>query len=183
MTSPQPHGQFTSPGEVRFVRTLPGPIERIWEYLTDPEKRGRWLARGSIEPWVGGANRLEFHNTRLSGQPEQIPAKYAADCQDGCGFTGRITRWEPPHVLAHTWDEAGGTASEVTFELSPCSDGVTLVLTHRRLGDNHDQQISVGAGWHTHLAILLAKLRGTTPPAFWATHALLEKDYAVLLQQ
>ena len=24
------HGKFTGPAEVRLVRTLPGPIERIW---------------------------------------------------------------------------------------------------------------------------------------------------------
>ena len=28
-------GEFNGPAEVRLVRTLPGPIERIWDYLTD----------------------------------------------------------------------------------------------------------------------------------------------------
>ena len=26
---------------VRLERLLPGPIERVWTYLTDPEKRGK----------------------------------------------------------------------------------------------------------------------------------------------
>ena len=43
------HGQFTGPAEVRLVRTLPGPIERIWDYLTDSEKRSRWFAGGPME--------------------------------------------------------------------------------------------------------------------------------------
>ncbi len=174
-------GQFTAPGEVRFVRTLPGPIERVWDYLTDPEKRGRWLARGRIEPRVGGENYLEFHNTQLSGQPETVPAKYAENCQDGCNFSGRITRWEPPRVFAHTWTEVDGLASEVTFELTPDGENVTLLLVHRRLGENRDVMVSVSAGWHTHLAIFGAKLAGQTPPPFWSTHLALEQDYAARL--
>ena len=51
--------QFTAPGEIRIMRTLPGPAERIWTYLTDPEKRRRWFAGGTrgsvlsvITTWV-----------------------------------------------------------------------------------------------------------------------------------
>lgn len=179
----QPPGEFTAPGEIRFVRTLPGPIERVWEYLTDPEKRGRWLARGVVEPHVGGATVLEFHNCKLSGQPETVPAKYAADCQDGCSFQGRVTRWEPPRVFAHTWVEIDGEASEVTFELTPAGAGVTLLLVHRRLGRNSAMLTSVAAGWHTHLAILDAKLAGLPPPPFWNTHSGLEQEYARSIRQ
>ena len=182
MNSGHAYGEFTSPGELRFVRVLPGPIERVWESLTDPAKRGRWLAFGRIEPRIGGENHLEFHNTKLSAPGDDIPEKYVADCSDGCGFTGRITRWEPPRVLAHTWGEADGSASEVTFELSEAGDGrITLVLTHRRLGDSRDTLLSVSAGWHTHLAILLAELAGTPAPSFWSTHTQLESDYAMRL--
>ena len=54
------YGKFTTPAEVRIVRTLPGPIERIWEYLTDPEKRSRWFAGGPMELHVGGKVELFF---------------------------------------------------------------------------------------------------------------------------
>ena len=27
----------------RFERLFPGPIERVWEYLVDGEKRGKWV--------------------------------------------------------------------------------------------------------------------------------------------
>ena len=40
-------GKFTGPAEVRLVRILPGPIERVWEYLTDSEKRARWFGGGA----------------------------------------------------------------------------------------------------------------------------------------
>ena len=76
MKSNEQHGKFTGPGEVRLVRTLPGPIERIWEYLTDPEKRARWFAGGPMEPKKGGKMELFFLHKNLAPDetpPEDIP--------------------------------------------------------------------------------------------------------------
>lgn len=173
--------QFTGPGEVRLVRNLPGPIERVWAYLTEPDKRATWLARGPFEAKTGGRITLEFHNSKLSAPGDKIPAKYAADCQDGCNFTGRVVRCEPPRVLVHTWGEADGSESEVTFELAPDGGRVRFTLTHRRLGDNRAMLVGVSAGWHTHVAILVAQLEGTPAPSFWSTHTRLETDYEKLL--
>lgn len=172
--------RFSAPGEITLLRTLPGPIERVWAHLTDPEKRSRWLAHGRVEPHVGGVNHLEFHHATLTEHPEIVPEKYAADCQDGCHFTGRVTRWEPPRIFAHTWPESDGRESEVLFELESDGDRVLLRLTHHRLGDDRDFLIGAAAGWHTHFAILLAKLAGHPSPPFWATHAELEHVYARL---
>ena len=42
------YGTITEAGAIRFERLLPGPIERVWAYLTDPpsagpgSRRGRW---------------------------------------------------------------------------------------------------------------------------------------------
>ncbi|MSU24304.1 MAG: hypothetical protein EXS32_10835 [Opitutus sp.] len=47
-------GDFTTPAEVRLVRLLPGPIKRVWEFLTDPEKRARWFCGGVTEQKAGG---------------------------------------------------------------------------------------------------------------------------------
>ena len=33
------HGVITEAGAIRFERLLPGPIERVWDYLVDPAKR------------------------------------------------------------------------------------------------------------------------------------------------
>jgi hypothetical protein len=107
-----------------------------------------------------------------------VPEKYAADAQDGCHFTGRVTRWDPPFVFAHTWPESEGGESEVIFALTPEGDRVRLRLTHRRLSNDRAQLTSVAAGWHTHLTILIAKLEGRAPPAFWATHTQVEAAYA-----
>lgn len=35
-----------APLEVQFERVLPGPIERVWDYLTNPELVETWLDKG-----------------------------------------------------------------------------------------------------------------------------------------
>src|SRR5664279_1697249 len=64
-------GKFTTPAEVRLVRTLPGPIERVWEYLTDPEKRARKPAGalfgiGEIFPHAFDRSGQRAHETHFS---------------------------------------------------------------------------------------------------------------------
>jgi hypothetical protein len=54
--------------------------------------------------------------------------------------------------------------SHVTFELETHGDRVLLVLTHRRL--DRASMPKFGAGWHTHLGILLARLSGAEPEPF-----------------
>ncbi|MCB0082353.1 MAG: hypothetical protein KDE47_15545 [Caldilineaceae bacterium] len=39
------------------------------------------------------------------------------------------------------------------------------MLTHRRL--TAGTIASFGAGWHTHLAVLRARMQGTDAPTFW----------------
>ena len=108
---------------VRFQRVLPGPIERVWAYLTESEKRGRWLASGPMELRVGGQVELHFRHADLTPHVERPPDKYS-NCADGFTTYGHITRCDPPRLLSYTWDEKSGVASEVTFELSPQGDDV-----------------------------------------------------------
>lgn len=47
-------GTFTRPAAIPTVRTLPVRLERIWQYLTESErKRARRLAGGAPEQKVG----------------------------------------------------------------------------------------------------------------------------------
>lgn len=171
------HGQYPAPGEVRFVRHLPGPIERVWAFLTESEQRGRWLAAGAMDLRVGGRVELNFRHAELCPASDPVPEKYRELAADGHTVTGHITRCEAPRLLGFTWGDTDGSPSEVTFELTPEANGVRLVLTHRRLGDNRDHQASVSAGWHAHVAILIARLSGTPLPPFWSTHSRLEAEY------
>lgn len=177
MKTNEQHGKFTGPGEVRLVRTLPGPIERVWEYLTDPEKRARWFCGGVTEQKAGG--KVEFAMVHKNLAPNETPpAKYAHVQDPGVTFEGRVLRCEPPRLLVYTF---GSDDSEVTFELTPQGKQVLLVLTHRTRGDEERAELtSYASGWHTHLALLLALLEEKPWPAFWATHAKLLAEYEKL---
>src|ERR1043165_4504103 len=70
-------GELTAPGEIRIMRTLPGPIERLWQYLTDPEKGSRWFAGGPMELKVGGKLELFFHGKKIA--PDEVPPAQFAD--------------------------------------------------------------------------------------------------------
>jgi len=165
-------GKFTTPAEVRLVRTLPGPIERIWEYLVDPEKRARWFAGGPMEQKQGGKMELFFHHKNIA--PGETPPEKMKHVQDpGFKMPGTVLRWEPPRVLSYTFDED----SDVTFELTPQGKDVVLVLTHRARGEDLPFISGYASGWDTHFAILIALLEGTPPPPFWATHARLKVEY------
>jgi uncharacterized protein YndB with AHSA1/START domain len=168
-------GEHLEPGTVRFERLLPGPIERVWTYLTDSEKRGTWLAGGMMELWVGGTIELNFHHANLAAAPGPIPEKYKT-LEGGSTTRGRITRIEPPTLLSYTWVDKPGEESEVTFELESRDAQVMLTLTHRRL-NGRDELIGVSGGWHTHLEILGDLLRGKEPPAFWPLHMAMETEY------
>jgi uncharacterized protein YndB with AHSA1/START domain len=168
-------GEFTSPNEVRLVRLLPGPIERIWEFLTDPEKRARWFAGGTMEPRTGGKMQLVFRHSNLA--PDEVPpTEYAEVHNKGRTMDGRILRWEPPRVLSYTF---GSTAdSDVTFDLTPQGNQVLLVVTHRSRGEDIPDLPNFGSGWHSHLGLLIALLEGKARPPFWPTHTRLLADYS-----
>jgi uncharacterized protein YndB with AHSA1/START domain len=177
MNANEEHGKFTGPAEVRLVRTLPGPIERVWEYLTDPEKRARWLCGGILEQKAGG--KVEFAMVHKKLAPNETPPAKFAQVQDpGVTFEGRVLRCEPPRLLVYTF---GSDDSEVTFELTPQGKQVLLVLTHRTRGaEEMGELTNYASGWHTHFAHLLALLEGTPRPPFWSLHLKLVAEYEKL---
>jgi len=160
------------PGTVRFERLLPGPVERIWAYLTESDKRAKWFAAGEFDLRVGGRIELRFDHAELSGD-KIPPAKYKDMGKPK--FAGRITRLEPMRVLAHTWNMGGDT--EVTYELTPRGKDVLLTIVHRRLAPR-DLVVGVMGGWDVHTGILADVLNGVEPRPFWTTHSKLEKQYS-----
>lgn len=165
------YGVITSPDTVRIERLLPGPIERVWAYLTESGLRSQWLASGDMQLHSGGTIALTFRNSELTGNDGTPPPKYAQHaCQSE--MTATVLECDPPHLLRQTW----GKASEVCFTLTAEGAQVLLVLTHTRLPDRSNL-LSVSAGWHAHLEILIARLSGATPPGFWPLHTRLEAAY------
>jgi uncharacterized protein YndB with AHSA1/START domain len=184
------YGTMIATDTIRFERLLPGPIERIWAYLTDSDKRAQWLAAGPMALYPGGAMEFHFRNAELSRRDDgtsndcRAPEKYR-DYENAGSVYGRVLRCEPPRLLVYTWnhrgqDESEG-ASEVRFELAPQGDRVRLTLTHRRLLS--DGMLSTAAGWHTHLGILEDRLHDREMRPFWRTHTALEVEYENRLTQ
>jgi uncharacterized protein YndB with AHSA1/START domain len=153
----------------RIERLLPGPIERVWSYLTDPEKRRKWFGGGPMDLRAGGGVELQFRFSELSS--ETTPADQA----DACEVAGLVTKCEPPRLLSYTWGTEAD-ASEVSFELEARGERVLLVITHRGLR-NRGMVLKVASGWHTHLELLCDHLNDREPRPFWTTKTRLESEY------
>jgi len=127
---------FRAPG-VRFFRRLPGPVEKVWAHLTQPQQLPGWYDAGSaIEPREGGALSLNDGHIR-----------------------GVVTQWRPPVKFAHTWNvfAPGETVSAypesyVVLELAPEAGQVLLTLTHLPVLERFEPQNAMG--WASFLDIL-----------------------------
>lgn len=150
---------------LRFERLLDAPVERVWQFLVDPELRARWFMGGPTELRVGGTIGMTMAHDNLSDDDVPMPERYRA--QAGHSWSERIIRLEPPHLLAFTWDD--GAAGEVTFELAAAEGRTRLVLTHSGLRGREDA-LNFGGGWHSHLAVLARRLRDEGVADFWAVH-------------
>ena len=137
----------------------------------DPENPETYITVATTRP------ETMLGDTGVAVHPDDEPAppKYRSVSGEH-RMQGYITVCEPPHLLGLTWGEEQGVPSEVRFELSPQGSQVKLTVTHSRLS-SRDDMLSVSGGWHTHLAILRARLEGTAPPGFWRTHTRLEAAY------
>ncbi|GGH10832.1 ATPase [Alsobacter metallidurans] len=160
---------------IRIERVLPGPRERVWRYLTEPDLRRRWLAGGQFDLAQGGAVELEFHNNALTENDEPPPAEYAAHGGPST-LTGKVLACEPPAMLAFTWGEEPAS-SHVRFDLAEEGDKVRLTVTHSRVL-KPGMATSVSAGWHTHLDLLVAALEDRKHEGFWRSFARIQPFYA-----
>ncbi len=145
------YGVLTEPATLTIQRLLPGPIERVWAYLTEGELRRQWLAAGEMELKVGAPFEFVWRNDELSDPPGKRPAGFSEEHR----MQSRITELDPPRKLSFTWQGSG----DVSFELEPRGDRVLLTVIHRRL-PNRATLLKVGPGWHNHLDVLVACATG-----------------------
>lgn len=162
------YGVLTEPTTLTIQRFLPGPIERIWGYLTDSELRRKWLAAGDMKMEVGAPFTLTWRNNELMENPGTPPLGYSQEHS----MESRITELDPPNRITFTWYTSG----TVTFELSPRGERVLLTVIHRGI-PSRDVLLKVGPGWHSHLDVLVARVNGAKPQPFWDRFPLLQKEY------
>lgn len=162
------HGVLTEPATLKIQRLLPGPIERVWAYLTESDLRRQWLAAGEMEMHVGAPVDFVWRNDELTDPPGTRPPGFPAEHRMQC----QVTELDPPRKLAITWGSTGG----VSFELTPEGDEVLLTVIHRRVSDRATL-LNVSAGWHMHLDILVARMTDRQTPTFWDGWSRLKQDY------
>src|SRR3954464_6897374 len=100
------YGVLIEPATLKIERLLPGPIERVWAYLTESDLRRQWLAAGEMEMKVGTPFELVWRNNELTNPPGERPPGYSEEHR----MKSRITDFDPPHKLAFAW-EGGGEVS------------------------------------------------------------------------
>jgi uncharacterized protein YndB with AHSA1/START domain len=139
---------------VEFKRLIPGPIELAWDYLTKPELLRTWFADVTLEPRLGGAVTVHFHDHTCGGGT-------------GGGVHGTVREFRPPHVIAFTWIQQrlqpDGSSmeedeGEVRFELAEKGDKVLLTLLHSR--QTTEELLGHSAGWHAYLDNLESLMSG-----------------------
>lgn len=163
------YGLLTEPATLRIERLLPGPVERVWSYLTDSELRRIWLAAGAMEQTAGAPVELVWRNDELTDPPGARPEGFGDEHRMIC----EVMAIDAPHMLAISWGSTGG----VTFTLEEKGDEVLLTIVHKRVEDP-SVLLNVSAGWHSHVDVLEARLRGTTPVPHWDNFAQLRGVYA-----
>jgi uncharacterized protein YndB with AHSA1/START domain len=168
LTTLDAYGVLTEPATLKIQRLLPGPIERVWAYLTQSELRRQWLAAGQMEMKVGAPVEFVWRNDELTNPPGQRPPGFSEEQR----MQSRITELDPPRRLAIAWSGSG----DVSFELVPKGAEVLLTVIHSRLPDRATL-LRVGAGWHMHLDILVARATGKQPDPFWDGWSRLRQDY------
>ncbi|UIJ70731.1 SRPBCC family protein [Aurantimonas sp. HBX-1] len=163
--------------ELVFERRLEAPVERVWQFIVDPDLRARWFMAGPDDLRPGGTLGLTMDHDRLSDTPVPTPEPYRAYV--GHAWSERILAFEPPHRIAFTWEN--GAAGEVEIRLSADGAGTRLVLTHTGLR-GPDDAVNFGGGWQSHLAVLEKRVAGQGVADFWTLHAAAEQAIRAALE-
>ncbi|MGL5116703.1 MAG: SRPBCC family protein [Beijerinckiaceae bacterium] len=162
------YGELIEPTTLKIQRLLPGPIERVWAYLTASDLRRQWLAAGEMPTKVGAPFTLTWRNDELTDPPGARPEAFRAEEN----MESSVIACDPPHRLQFAWG-----AGDVLLELAERGDRVLLTVTHRRIVER-SSRLMIGAGWHAHLDILVARLSGKEPTTpFWDGWQRLREEY------
>jgi uncharacterized protein YndB with AHSA1/START domain len=146
--------------QVRFVRRLPHPVERVWAALTDPAELRMWWGATDLDLVDGGRFGLRWLNTDEHGNVATLD--------------GTITKLDPPRLLeisaawGFTGSDTPGTQTTLTWELDPDGDQTLLRFTNTVAAPTQPASTEgptsadtrTAAGWHLHLDALATILAG-----------------------
>src|SRR3954463_11071338 len=132
--------------ELRFVRELSHPVEKVWEAVTTPAGLAAWFPFDVVGERAAGAGlRFVFREG------------------EGADFTGSMVEFSPESVMELRWEGD----ETLRLELSGFEGGCVLTLINRF--DELGKAARDGAGWHTCLDVLEGSLAGSSvdAPARW----------------
>ncbi|CEA09113.1 hypothetical protein BN1051_02477 [Arthrobacter saudimassiliensis] len=132
---------------VVIARSLPHPIEEVWDALTDPGRLAVYLVEPEGDFRRGGEYRL----------PDNA--------------TGVIERCDPPRLLTVSWVPGHGQAGELEIRLAAEDSTTRIELRYASVrkrfvyADPGEEEWPAGPGWEFVLDRLAAYLEGslTTP--------------------
>ena len=101
------YGALSEPATLTIQRMLPGPIERVWAYLTESDLRSKWLASGDMELKVGAPFELVWRNSELTDPPGKRPEGFGEEHR----MESRILEIDPPRKLVFTWGKEDSDVS------------------------------------------------------------------------
>src|SRR3546814_4344941 len=87
------YAAIVAPQTVRLQRRLPGPSERVWDYLADSDLRRQWLAAGDMAGGEGSNFELVWRNDELTDPPGNKPEGFGGEHR----MRSTITAFDPPH--------------------------------------------------------------------------------------
>lgn len=165
-------GRFVATDTFVLERRLKAPIERVWAYITDGEKRARWFTGGDTLSAEGQAFSILFAHRNITD--ETPPERWAAMKSGEFTMTGRVLAYDPPNLLTITFGEKN--ISEVSFALRAVGEETVLTLTHSKIATGADARNYAG-GWTAHVETLGALLEGGPANRFWANVVAAHEAY------
>lgn len=173
------YGKLVDAQTVVFERLLPGPIERVFDFLWNEDKRKLWFTTGAMPTTPGEKFQMHWNHKSYSPNKSVAPDAMKEMDEKGHSSTNTLLVYDPPHRLVFTFGEGKygpDHATEVEFRLKPQGDKVLLTLTHSKIPER-SYALGVSGGWHAHLDVLEYQLKGETPPGFWDIWRNYENAY------
>src|SRR3954451_18926932 len=132
--------------ELRFVRELSHPVQKVWEAVTSPEGLSAWVP-------------VDVVGERATGAPLRSVFREG----EGEDFTGSMVEFTPESAVELAWDDD----ETLRMELAPAGSGCVLTLINRF--DEVGKAARDAAGWHACLDALEASLAGASidPMRVW----------------
>ncbi|WP_167043724.1 SRPBCC domain-containing protein [Salinibacterium sp. ZJ454] len=145
-----------------FTRDYDHPIERVWEFITQPALLRLWLAEAKVDLRLGGRYDLRWLNDpkgKLDWWPGTITALHPGRLLDSENSQHGPMRFELQRL---------GTDGTVIDGAPDAADGETLGATRltfsNAIAPPQEKFITMSlAGWHIHLDHLAAALDDDPP--------------------